>query len=353
MKNDALSYPESAGPGCKACIVFFSTLFLILIASSCTSQREQVYRKSTILMDTVVTVTVVSSSGKDAELAIEESFSKIKALQQLTDFYSPDSEVSLVNRNAGISAVSVSKDTLDAVIIAQRISEDTLGAFDISIGAVSAAYDFTNARKPDPDMLGLLLPLVNYRNIVINMNDSTVFLAKKGMRIDLGGIMKGYAADKAVDVLKRRGIRAGIVSVAGDIRSFGHKPDGKPWKVGIRNPNAEHKKDDIMATLELTDMAISTSGDYERFFEIEGKRVHHLLSPFTGLPAKECRSVSVIGPQGAIADSLATGVFVLGPSKGLALLNKMGVEGIIVDIHGKVHGTDHLRQEIEFAPAES
>ncbi len=352
MKNDTLSHPEPAGTGCKACRVFFSALFLILFASSCTAQREQVYRKSTILMDTVVTVTVVSSSGKDAELAIEDSFTIIKTLQHLTDFYSPDSEVSSINRNAGISAVSVSEDTLNAVMIAQRVSEDTMGAFDISIGAVSATYDFTNARKPDPDILAPLLPLVNYRNIAIDMNDSTVFLPKKGMRIDLGGIMKGYAADKAVDVLKHRGIRAGLVSVAGDIRSFGHKPDGKPWKVGIRNPNAD-KKDDIMATLELTDMAISTSGDYERFFEIEGQRVHHLLSPFTGVPAKECRSVSVIGPQGAITDSLATGVFVLGPAKGLALLNKMGVEGIIVDIHGKVHGTDHLRQEIEFASAES
>jgi thiamine biosynthesis lipoprotein len=344
MKNDALYLSKSAGPGCNAYIVFFSALFLILSASSCTSQREQVYRKSTILMDTVVTVTVVSSSGKDAELAIEESFSIIKTLQQLTDFYSPDSEVSSVNRNAGISAVSISEDTLDAVMIAHRVSEDTLGGFDITIGAVSAAYDFTNPRKPDPQMLASLLPLVNYRNIVINMNDSTVFLAKKGMRIDLGGIMKGYAADKAVDVLKRRGIRAGLVSVAGDIRSFGHKPDGKPWKVGIRNPNAKRNKDEIMTTLELTDMAISTSGDYERFFEIEGQRVHHLISPFTGVPVKECRSVSVIGPQGAITDSLATGVFVLGPAKGLALLNKMGFEGIIVDIHGNVHGTNHLRQ---------
>lgn len=177
------------------------------------------------------------------------------------------------------------------------------------------------------------------------------------MYIDLGGISKGYAADKAVDTLKINGIHSGLVSVAGDIKAFGLKPDGIPWKIGIRNPRnvdninvprAKGQEDDIMATLELRDMAISTSGDYERYFISDGKRFHHLINPRTGYPAMGCQSVSIITKEGAFTDAFATGIFILGPEKGIKTLENMGFDGIIVDSQGTVHSTPHIRGKVEF-----
>jgi len=168
------------------------------------------------------------------------------------------------------------------------------------------------------------------------------------MYIDLGGISKGYAADNAVETLKRNRIHSGLVSVAGDIKAFGLKPDGKPWKIGIRNPRAKGQEDDIMATIELADMAISTSGDYERSFINDGKRYHHLLNPRTGYPAEGCQSVSIITKEGAFTDAFATGIFILGPEKGIKTLEKMGFDGVIVDSQGKVHTTPHIRGKVEF-----
>jgi thiamine biosynthesis lipoprotein len=168
------------------------------------------------------------------------------------------------------------------------------------------------------------------------------------MLIDPGGIAKGYAADKAVETLKKNGITSGLVAVAGDIRTFGLKPDRRPWKIGIRNPRARDNEDDVMATVELSGKAISTSGDYERFFMQDGKRYHHILSPKTGRPAPECRSVSVITRDAAFTDAFATGVFVLGPAEGMKVLEKAGFDGLIVDSMGKILLTPGLREKIEF-----
>lgn len=167
------------------------------------------------------------------------------------------------------------------------------------------------------------------------------------MLIDLGGIVKGYTADKAVETLKRAGIVSGLVAVAGDIKTFGLKPTDKPWKIGIRNPRAEGQ-DDIIAALDLEDMAISTSGDYERYFILNGKRYHHLLSPVTGYPAHTCQSVSIIAEEGVLADAFATGVFILGPEKGIKLIEQMGFDGLIIDREGNVHVTSNIREKIEF-----
>jgi thiamine biosynthesis lipoprotein len=310
-------------------------------------------------MDTLVTITVVSNSQDSAEKAIDSAFSEIEKLEKLTNFFSSESEVSLINKNAGISGVKVSPDILDIVEKALLVSEKTRGAFDVTIGPVMTIYDFYKKIRPEQDTIKKNLPLVNYRGLIIDKNKSTVFLRKKGMLIDLGGIAKGYAADKAVETLKRNGIHSGLVSVAGDIKAFGLKPDKRPWKIGIRSPriptnpslvkeDKEGFSDDIMATIELRDMAISTSGDYERFFILGGKKYHHLLSPKTGYPAEGCQSVSVITKNGVFTDAFATGVFILGPERGMKVLEKMGFDGVIVDSQGKVHITPNIRGKIEF-----
>src|SRR4030043_1549801 len=242
---------------------FHFSLFTFLCA--CAPQKEKIYRKSKILMDTFVTITVVSNSEDSADKAINAAFSEIEKLEKLSNFFSSESEVSRINKNAGISGVRVSPDILDILNKAIMVSEKTEGAFDVTIGPVITLYDFYKKIKPEENAVKKNLSLVNYRELIIDRNKSAAFLKKRGMLMDLGGISKGYAADKAVEALKRNGINSGLVSVAGDIKAFGLKPDGKPWKIGIRNPRSKRKEDDIMATLELKDMAISTSGDYERF----------------------------------------------------------------------------------------
>lgn len=299
-------------------------------------------------MDTIVTITAVSTARDSAEKAIDNAFSEIRKLEQLSNFFSPDSEISKINRNAGISEVKVSPDIIALLEKALYVSEKTAGAFDVTIGPVERLYDFHRRIKPQEDEIRENLPLVNYKNLIIDRNRLTVFLRKKGMLIDPGGITKGYAADRAADVLREQGIKSGIVAVAGEIRTFGLKPDGKPWKIGIKNPRAKDQEDDIMATIELSDMAISTSGDYERFFIVDGKRYHHLLDPRTGHSAGGCKCVSIIAKKGVFTDSFATGIFVLGPEKGMKVLEKLGFDGIIIDSQDEIHMTPKIRGKIEF-----
>jgi thiamine biosynthesis lipoprotein len=329
--------------------LFYLLLITFLVTlSSCSTDKDRIFKKSRIFMDTLVTITVVSGSEDNAENAIENAFQEIARLEKLTNFHSTDSEVTQINKSAGISRVKVSPDVLDVLNKALNVSENSGGAFDITIGPLISLYDFRKKIRPAESSIEKNIPLVNYKELSIDGNKTEVFLRKKGMLIDLGGIAKGYAADKAVEVLKKNGIGSGIVAVAGDIKTFGHKPDGSPWKIGIRHPRAKEGEDDIMATIELSDMAISTSGDYERFFFLEGIRYHHILSPKTGHPARECRSVTVITKEGASADAFATGIFVLGPEEGMQVLKKMGFEGIIVDREGNLHTTPGIRGKLEF-----
>jgi thiamine biosynthesis lipoprotein len=358
--NPPLPPFTKGGRGGITKVLLFTFYFLLLtFLCACTSHKERIYRKSKILMDTFVTITVVSNSENSAGKAIDNAFSEIERLEKLSNFFSSESEVSRINKNAGISGVRVLPDILDMLNKAIMVSEKTEGSFDVTIGPVISLYDFHKKIKPEESVIKKNLSLVNYRYLIINRDKSTAFLKKKGMLIDLGGISKGYAADKAVETLKRNGINSGLVSIAGDIKAFGLKPDGKPWKIGIRNPRIPPNpplvkggkggfSDDIMATLELEDMAISTSGDYERFFIIDGRRYHHLLSPRTGYPAQKCQSVSVITKEGAFTDAFATGVFILGPEKGIKVLEKLGFDGIIVDSQGKVHTTPNIRGKFEF-----
>ncbi len=328
--------------------LLLATCYLLLATvSSCVPQKEKVYRKSKILMDTLITISAVSDSGDKADLAIEKAFSEIEKLDKLLNFFSDKSELSEINKNAGKKAVKVSPETFEVIERALYASEKTGGAFDVTIGTEITLWDFHNKVKPEDKAIRERLSLVNYKGILLNKRASSVYLNKKGMLIDLGGIAKGYAADKAVEVMKKKGIKSGLVSVAGDIKAFGLKPDGKPWKIGIKNPRAKNEDDEIMATIELTDMAISTSGDYERYFIIEGKRYHHILNPKTGYPADGCRSVSIIAKDGAITDPFSTGIFTLGAEKGMKLLEEMGLDGIIVDKDGKIHTTSNLRGKIE------
>lgn len=321
-------------------------LLLMGTVVSCSSGKGRVYKKTMQLMDTIVSITVIADSKDAAEKAIEKTFAEIGRFGDRINFYSDTSELAGINRNAGMHSVQVSPETLDLIEKAVFVAEKSGGAFDPTIGPVVKLWNFSHAKRPAEIEIAKALPLVNYRDILVDRTAATVFLKRKGMMIDLGGIAKGYAADLAVESLKKEGILSGLVSIAGDIRTFGMKPDRNPWTIGIKNPRQTGEKDEIFAKIRLTNKAISTAGDYERFFMNEGKRYHHLLDPKSGHPAGLTRSVSVVAEKGVMTDGFDNAVFILGPEKGMKLIKEMGMDAMLIGSSGAVHMTDGIRELI-------
>jgi len=323
-----------------------ATILLLFLITSCNSSKEKIYKETRFALYTVVTVTIYSDSKQKANTAIDSTFKELDRLGKLLNFYSEDSEVSTINRHAGIKPVKVSKDTLDVIDKALSISRSTEGAFDITIGAIVKLWDFEKQILPDDKSIKEKLKLVDYKNVIVDKAKSTVFLQKKGMQIDLGGIEKGYAIDRAVNILKQNGIAAGIIAIGGEVKPFGIKPDGEPWRVGIKNPHQKGKENEVFAIVNLTGKAISTSGGYEKFFIKDGKWYHHILDPATGYPVYECQSVSVIANDAP--DGFPTGIFVLGPQKGMQVLKNLGLDGVIMDKRGEVFVTEGIKDKIQY-----
>jgi thiamine biosynthesis lipoprotein len=328
-------------------IAFSFFLIIVLFFTHCS--RDSLYRESRMSMDTLVSITVRSASKKEADHAIKAGFKEIEELADLLDYYSPTSEITAINKNAGKKPVKVSNQTLDVIKKSLEIARLTDGAYDPTIGPVMKLWDFVNKIKPEQSVLQENLPLVDYRKVDINVENSTVFLRNKGMELDLGGIAKGYAADRALDVITSQGIKAVLVAIAGDIKCSGLKPGEISWHVGIQSPRDDEKcvsENNILASLFLDDQAISTSGDYQRYFIENGIRYHHLLNPKTGMPSHELISVSLIAKMGVMTDALATGVFVMGIDKGIKLLTSLGIDGVFVDKDKKVFITEGLKNRL-------
>lgn len=331
---------------------FFTALIfycsIILLFSSCGTTQEKLYKETRASMYTIVSITVSSDSEEKVKTAINSAFNEMERLARLLNFYSEDSEVSIINKNAGIKPVKVSPETLEIINKAIYVSENTEGAFDITVGPVVRLWDFQNKVIPNEKLIKKKLKFVGYKNIVVDKEKSMVFLKTKGAQIDLGGIIKGYAADKAVDVLKKNGIKSGIVAIAGDIKVFGRRPNGELWNIGIQNPRQKSDKDEVIAVVSLSDMAISTSGDYQKFFIKDGKKYHHLLNPKTGYPVYDCQSVTIITNEAALTDAFATGIFILGHQKGMDVLKRLGFDGVMVDTDGKIHITEGIKNRIKW-----
>lgn len=308
--------------------------------------KKRLFKESRTSLYTLVSISVVTGSEDRAKKAIEEAYRELDRLGQLLNFYAEDSELSAINRNAGIKPVQISADTLAVIRTAIYAAEQTEGGFDVTVGPIVRLWDFKKKTIPASGMIEKAKKIVGYKHIVVDPAASTVYLDKKGMQIDLGGILKGYAADKAVEVLMQKGIEDGIVAVAGDIRVFGRQPDGRPWNIGVQNPRQSGDDDALLATVHLENGGISTSGDYQRYFFEKGVRYHHLLNPTTGYPQNLCRSVTIVAPTSALTDSFATGIFILGPKKGLAVLEKLGMDGLIVDKDGRIRMTKGLKNKV-------
>ena len=305
-------------------------------------------KRTQMHMGTLVSITAVGRSHSEANEAIVAGFQEIKRLEQLLSTWISTSELSKVNAAAGQSAVKVSLETMAVVTRALEVAEMTEGAFNIAIGPAVDAWNISaEPRLPTSEELAALKPLLDLQYLHTDVWERTIYLQKPGMRIDVGGIGKGYAADQAVLVMKKAGAVAGVVALSGDIKTFGRLPDGAGFPVGIRHPR---KEGEILAEITLQDEAISTAGDYERFFDKDGVRYHHILDPHTLQPARDCQSVSVIAKEGVWADGLDTGIFVLGAERGMELVEHLeDVEAIIVDRDGHVLVSSGLRERVRLS----
>jgi thiamine biosynthesis lipoprotein len=285
-------------------------------------------------MGTSVEITVNPADSTGAEEAMAAAFREVERIDRLMSHYRPESEVSRITRHAGEKAVSVSPETLEVVERALYFSRLSGGAFDVTIGPVFRLWNFGEGKVPEAKTLQENLKKVDYRKVKVDRIKSSVYLEGRGMSLDLGAIAKGYAVDRACSVLRKEGIKNFLVAAAGDLMVSGVKANGVPWTIGIQHPRLPS---DLIAKLRPAQAAVSTSGDYKKFFLRGGERYHHILTPSTGLPARQCQSVTIMAPSAMDADALATSVFVLGPKEGFALLDQLpDAHAIIVDGRGSV-----------------
>jgi thiamine biosynthesis lipoprotein len=289
-------------------------------------------------------LTAWTSDGAGALTAFDAVFAEFDRLDALMSVWRDGSDIQKVNAAAGDQPVRVDPDVRDVLHTAREISEWTGGKFDVTFSALSDLWKFDHDQDntiPDPEAVRRRLPLIDYRAIEIDDQAGTVFLRRKGMRIHLGGIGKGYAIGHAVRLLRARGFRDFMVQAGGDLYVAGHK-DGRPWRLGIKDPRGPGGQS--FATVDLTDSTFSTSGDYERAFVKDGTRYHHLLDPATGEPARGCRSVTIVSDSPVLADGLSTGVFILGPKAGMALVERLPhVAAVIVTSTNEVLVSSRLQ----------
>jgi thiamine biosynthesis lipoprotein len=293
-----------------------------------------------VIMGTAVRVELWSderAAGADAMAAVMAEMDRI---DRLMSPYKPESELSRINSDAAAQAVPVSAELFDLIARSIDFSVLSEGAFDITFASAGHLYDYRRQVRPSDEELARARAAIGYRNLILDASMHTVRFARAGVRIDLGGFAKGHAVDRGAAILQRRGISHAIVSAGGDSRILGDR-QGRPWTIGIRDPR---QAGDVIAVLPLQDVALSTSGDYERYFEEGGVRFHHVLDPRTGKSPSGVRSVTVIAADGLTSEALTKTVFVLGVARGMALVESQpGVDAVVIDGEGALHYSRGLR----------
>jgi thiamine biosynthesis lipoprotein len=284
-----------------------------------------------------------------ARAAFDAAIAEIRRVEALMTTWRPDSEISRINTAAGKSAVAVSDETLSIIKDSIHTSAISEGTFDITFQTLHGLWKFDEDLDPHPPAekdIKARLPFVGFKNIIVDDSKKTVMLAKEKTQIGLGGIAKGYAVDRAVAILEKAGLTSFFVQAGGDLFARGKKPDGSEWQAGIRDPRGPESK--WFAKLPLSDHAFSTAGDYERSYVVGGKRFHHIIDPRTGYPATACRSVTIWAPSALLADEIDDAVFILGPKKGLELVESIdGVGAVIVDAKNNVWVSKRLQGKLE------
>lgn len=331
-------------------ICFFLIGFLYFWARSLAniSYAKEPLVKDEFMLDTLVTIKAHGKSGRKVEAAVKAAFQEMARVEKEMNYYDSKSELSKINRLAAQESLKIPASLVRVIELSLDYYWMTDGAFDITIAPLMDLWSFGQKNQlPTPVETDRALALVGSENIALDKEKSEIRLLKSGCKIDLGGVAKGYAVDRAIEVLKRHGIRSALVTTGSTTRVIGQKPGGEPWKIGIEDPR---DKNSLIGILELQDgESLSTSGDYQQFFVRKGKRYHHILDPDTGRPAQDYMSVTVITIRScAEADILSTALFVLGYPDGMKYVEKTtDLEAVVVTIDGKVRLSNRLKDKVK------
>jgi thiamine biosynthesis lipoprotein len=317
----------------------------ILLFFSIFSFGQIVIKRKLVMMTSPFEMTVVAKDSLQGNEFIDAAIAEVSRIENLVSDWKPMTQISQVNKNAGITPVKVDDEVFQLVQRAIKISKLTDGAFDISYASMDKIWKFDGSMTamPTPEAIKESVKNVGYQKIILDENEKTIFLRDKGMKLGLGGIAQGYIADKIKSLMVSKGCLSGIANVSGDIAAWGKQPDGKPWTIGIVNPMNKNK---VFATFPLVDCAVETSGTYERYVVFNGIRYSHIINPKTGYPAQGIVSVTTFAKQTEVADVLAKGIFLKGVEAGLDFANQLkGVECIIVDDKGKIYTSKGINIE--------
>ena len=316
-----------------------------LFLSNFILSAQKSYSESSILMGSSFEITVVALDEDFAKESLAIAKKEIIRIENLISSWDQKSETSRINKNAGIGAVEVSKELFDLIFRAQQISKLSSGAFDLTFAAIDKLWNFDGreSEMPNPDALKASVFNIGYQLIELNEQSLTVFLPKKGMKIGFGAIGKGYAADSAKQLLVERGVLGGIINASGDMNTWGTKPDGSSWTIGIVNPMNNKK---VFSWFSLEHNAVVTSGDYEKFTQINGRRYSHIIDPRTGIPSQGIVSCTIFAGKAELADAIATAIFVMGVESGLFLIDQLpNIEAILIDDSGIIHRSKNIEIE--------
>lgn len=287
-------------------------------------------------------IAIVAKDSSTAENYIDTVITEVTRIEYLISDWKPQTQISQVNRNAGKAPVKVDKEVLAITQRAIHISEITNGAFDISFAAMEKIwkYDGSMTEMPSPEAVKNAVKKVNYKNIIVDTINSTIFLKEKGMKIGFGALGEGYAADRCRDMMITKGVKAGIINGSGDMGTWGKQPNGKPWNIGIEDP---FNRGSLFAVVPLIKGAVTTSGSYEKYVELDGKRYSHIINPATGYPATGLISVTIFGPSTEMSNAFSTSIMVLGKDKGLELLKQYpNYSCIIVSDNGSFYTSPNI-----------
>lgn len=313
------------------------TLFLHIILLNFVAQAAS---SDTLLMGSAFSFTAIHKNSKLEQQAIHEAKQEVIRIEKLISSWDPNSETSRINKNAGIQPVKTSQELIRLIQRSKKISKLSQGKFDISFASIKLIWDFKKqyTELPDSSTVKKSVELIQWKNIITT--DSTVYLKNKGMKIDFGAIGKGYAANKAKEVMKGLGIHNGVINAGGDLICWGSNQENKPWSIGIADPDDAKN---ILSWLDISNMAVVTSGNYEKFVTILGKKYCHIINPQTGWPTSGLKSVTVICKDAEIADAIATTVFVIGAKEGMQFINQLkGIEGFLIDNNNQIHYSTNI-----------
>ena len=323
--------------------IFFLSFKIIFFLTTTSLEAQEIYTKNVVLMGSDFEITIVEKNDSEANRLINIAIKEISRIESLISSWDKNSQTTLINYNSGIKPVKVDTELFNLISRSIKVSNLSQGAFDISYASLDKVWFFEKKmqKMPSDDQIANSVAKVGFENIILNEKEETVFLKLKGMKIGFGAIGKGYAADRAKEILIKNNVKSGIINASGDLTAWGQKPSGEDWMVAIVNPLNKTK---VFSWLPIKNKSIVTSGNYERFINFDGKSYSHIIDPRTGYPSQGILSVTIVTENAELADALATSVFVLGEEIGMNMINQLkGVDCIIINSDNKIIKSKNIK----------